>query len=631
MMQRAARSWPVALPLLAVLLALTAWLYWPGTSGPPLLDDMSSVLVIDDLQGERERFWDVVLGDGSGPLGRPVTMLSFAVEKLWLDDSLQTSKRVNLVLHLVNGVLVAAIFGVLLAHLAAPAAPILATLLAGAWLLAPLQVSTVLYVVQRMAMLSTTFMLCTLLAWLLWRRGLAAGRLAWHWLALVLLSALVAIFAKENAVVIIPVLLLLEALWFQCRDTQGRVMPRWRRAVHGAIGAGAAGLLLVAAWRWEALAAAFRHRPFSLEERLLTQLRVLWDYVGQLWWPDPQRLGVYHDDFAISHSLTEPLTTLWAAIAWGVVGALTLLALRWRQGRWAALGIAWFLVGHAVEGSVLPLELYFEHRNYFPALGLFLLLGLGLLALMRLGPPMVAPVLTLLAVYVFWLGLQTSPLVQIWSSRPLLAMHHVNGHPGSARANTDMAVLLAGAGALAEARQYSERAFRASSGERDADRALRDLALACLAAVAVAPAESLASGAVNPQRPVSSVTTLLTLVRLLQDNACPGFPRAQFADHMATLFLVDDFERRAAANVYSSLAVLENALGRFEYALEYTEQFLALSPDNTRGQLMKLHFATALGKVAVAEEMIAALQVKQAAGELNVGEQQTLALYTEQP
>ena len=623
--------WLPALALMATLLTLTAWLYWPGTSGPPLLDDISSVLVIEDMQGEPERFWDVVFGDGSGPLGRPVTMLSFALEKLWLGDSLQISKRVNLALHLLNGVLVCAIFSLLLSHIAAPAAPVLATLLAGAWLLAPQQVSTVLYVVQRMAMLSTTFMLCTLLAWLVWRRRLAAGRMAWHWLAPVLLSAAAAVFAKENAVVIVPVLLLLEALWFQCRDAQGCVMPRWRRAVHGAIGAGAVGLLAVAALRWEALAGAFRHRPFSLEERLLTQLRVLWDYLGQLLWPDLQRLGVYHDDFAISHSLTDPVTTLWAAIAWGVVGALAALALRWRQGRWAALGIAWFLVGHAVESSVLPLELYFEHRNYFPALGLWLLLGLGLLALMRLGPPMVAPVLTLLAVYVCWLALQTSPLVQIWSSRPLLAMHHVNGHPDSARANTDMAVLMADAGALAEARQYSEQAFKASSGEREADRALRDLALACIAGVAVDPAEIEGIGAVDPQRPVSSVTTLLTLVRLLQDNACPGFPREQFADHMATLFLVDDFERRAAANVYSSLAVLENALGRFEYALEYTEQFLALSPNNTRGQLMKLHFATALGKVGVAEEMIAALQAKQAAGELNVGERQTLALYTEQP
>ncbi|MDO8861413.1 hypothetical protein Q6D67_06840 [Haliea sp. E1-2-M8] len=630
-MQRFYSSWMFALPLLAVLLAVTAWLYWPGTSGPPLLDDVSSVLVIDDLQSQPERFWDVVFGDGSGPLGRPVSMLSFALEKLWLGDSLQISKRVNLALHLFNGVLVVSIFSLLLARIAGPAAPVLATLLAGAWLLAPLQVSSVLYVVQRMAMLSTTFILCALLAWVLWRQRLAAGQMAWHWLLLVLLAALAAIFAKENAVVIVPVLLLVEALWFQCRDAQGLLMPRWQRAVFGAIAAGAAGLLAVAALRWESLAGAFRHRPFSLEERLLTQLRVLWDYVGQLLWPDLQRLGVYHDDFGISRSLTDPLTTLWAAVAWGAVVVFAALALRWRQGRWAALCIAWFVVAHAVESTVLPLELYFEHRNYFPSLGLWLLLGLLLVACMRIGPPMVAPVLTLLGVYVFWLALQTSPLVQIWSSRPLLAMHHINGHPDSARANTDMAVLMAGAGAMTEARHYSQRAFASGGGERDADRALRDLALACIAGATIDPSEIERIGTADPQRPVSSVTTLLTLVRLLQDGACPGFPRERFADRMAILFLVEDFEHKAAANVYSSLAVLENALGRFDYALRYTEQFLALSPNNTRGQLMQLHFATALGKVEVVEQMIAALQAKQAAGELNVGEQQTLALYTEQP
>ena len=614
--------------LLVALLALTAWLYWPGTSGPPLLDDVSSVLVIDNLRDNPERALDAIFGDRSGPLGRTLSMATFVAEKLWLGDSLTISKRVNLALHLFNGVLVFLILRLLLAHAGAPASASLAALLAGGWLLAPLQVSSVLYVVQRMAMLATTCMLLALLGWILWRQSLARGHPRHGWLLLSLMAILAGPFAKENAVVVIPVLLALEALWFGCRDAAGRVLPRLRLAVWGSIALGAAGLAAVTLLRWEALAVRFGHRPFPLEERLLSQLRILWDYVGQLWWPDVQRLGVYHDDIVISTSLVEPASTLWAALAWGlVVLAAGLAAWRWVFGRWLLAGLAWYLLGHAVESSVLPLELYFEHRNYFPAVGLWLLLGLLLGRLMMFGRPLVMPLLVYLGLYVGWLALQTSPLAQIWSSRPLLTLHHLNGHPDSPRANTDMAVLLADAGAYSEARRYSEAAFANSRGERPADMALRNLALGCMAGVAVPDSEIERIGRENPERPVSSVTTLLTLVRMLQDDRCPGFDRERFADHMATLFLVEDFRRRAAPNIYFSLAVLENALQRFDFAYRYADQYLAMLPDNTRGQLMQLHFTTALGKVAEAEALKQRLLAKQAAGELSVGDQQTLALY----
>jgi hypothetical protein len=44
--------------------------------------------------------------------------------------------------------------------------------------------------------------------------------------------------------------------------------------------------------------------------------------------------------------------------------------LRWRR-RYplAALAVLWYLAGHLLESTVLPIELYFEHRNYLPVLG----------------------------------------------------------------------------------------------------------------------------------------------------------------------------------------------------------------------------------------------------------------------
>jgi tetratricopeptide (TPR) repeat protein len=156
---------------------------------------------------------------------------------------------------------------------------------------------------------------------------------------------------------------------------------------------------------------------------------------------------------------------------------------------------------------------------------------------------------------------------------------------------------------------------------------VRNLALSCIAGKPVSPLLIETLGADDPQRPLSSVTTLLSLVRLLQDDQCPQFDRLRFADRMAELYLVVDFERKASAKIYSNLAVLENALQRYDNAFAYAQQLLVMKPYDKRGLLMKLHFATALGKAEAAQDVIATLQQLDEQGKLTTGEQQTLALY----
>jgi tetratricopeptide (TPR) repeat protein len=381
--------------------------------------------------------------------------------------------------------------------------------------------------------------------------------------------------------------------------------------------------------RYESFAGKFVRRPFTMEERLLTQGRIVWDYVGQWVWPETTRMGIYHDDIVVSTSLTEPLATLYALLAWALLLLVSALLLRWRWGCCLVFGLAWFLVGHAVESTVLPLEMYFEHRNYFPAIGLALSLGVLAGGLMTRIRETRVPLLVWLSLLPLMLSAHTSSQVQIWSSRPLLILNHLNGHPGSSRANIDMAQQLATLGDLEAAHHYSARAFEVSSVERAGDWEIRDLALNCIANVSVQRQEIDDLGKVDPQRPFSSVTTLLAIVRLIQNDQCAAIDKVYFADRLAEIFLQEDYRGRASANIYSNLAVLENALQRWENAYAYSERFLALSPGNKRGLLMKLHFATALGKVKEANAVIATLQTLQDRGELTVGEQQTLALYLE--
>ena len=81
-------------------------------------------------------------------------------------------------------------------------------------------------------------------------------------------------------------------------------------------------------------------------------------------------LSFYHDDFRISTGLLAPWTTLGSIL---LLGALVAAMVRLRNRLpLAALGIGLFLGCQLLTGTVLPLELIYEHRNYFASFGLLL-------------------------------------------------------------------------------------------------------------------------------------------------------------------------------------------------------------------------------------------------------------------
>ena len=126
-------------------------------------------------------------------------------------------------------------------------------------------------------------------------------------------------------------------------------------------------------WIWS----GYEMRTFSLLERLMTEGRVLWFYLGLIFFPRLDVLGLHHDDIVVSIGLLEPLVTLPALLG---VGGLGWLAWRMRvRMPLVSFGIAWFLIGHGLESTILPLEIAHEHRNYVPLFGVLLVLAWGLM------------------------------------------------------------------------------------------------------------------------------------------------------------------------------------------------------------------------------------------------------------
>ena len=105
---------------------------------------------------------------------------------------------------------------------------------------------------------------------------------------------------------------------------------------------------------WDWVHRTYIIRSFDLEERVLTQTRMLFFYLSLLALPHVGRLTLFHDNVVVSQSLFEPLTTIFAVA--GLV-LLALLALYSLRKRWlVGFVIAWYFVGHSMESTVVGLE-----------------------------------------------------------------------------------------------------------------------------------------------------------------------------------------------------------------------------------------------------------------------------------
>lgn len=410
---------------------LLAALYAPGLSGPWLVDDDFNLGAFLAFPPGGAPYAELITSGTAGPLGRVVALASFAANHYFGFFDTFHLKAVNLALHLLNGLLLYWLC-LSLFRLRPPLPGVRASYTALGlvlwWLLLPLHTSAVLYIVQRMTLLASFFAIGTCLAYVLGRQRLGTTR-GWLLLATSLLVLFpLAVFTKESAFVTLAWLVLIE-LFFFARP------PAWRIGVRPAL-AGLvaltvlAGMALVA---FTSIRAGYQDRDFTLEERLLTQPRVMWSYMHSIFLPDGAQLGLFHDDIPLSRGLLSPATTLLALLG---LGGLLAAAIRVADGRgWAiAFGIFFYLAGHLVESTLVPLELYFEHRNYLPSLGLLLAAATALQLLM---PARGRLLLVLFALYLALLAFATAQRSHVWADKRLLLEASAHNHPYSMRAWTD--------------------------------------------------------------------------------------------------------------------------------------------------------------------------------------------------
>lgn len=436
---------------LLILSAVTLFIYRPGLWGPFLFDDYPNIVFNNAIHLNAlntDALSNALFTSDSGPLNRPISMLSFALNYYYTGLNQYYFKLTNLLIHLVNGLGVFVLVSLLLKHYRREFQPALTRTHAtwiglavtAAWLLQPMNLTGVLFIVQRMTSLSALFCIYGLALFVQGRMRLIENKGGWPTiLASVVVFTPLAALSKETGALLPLFMLVTEITLFNFRARDS--IARRRLVAFYALTVGVPALLATAflithpAW----LLDGFLRRDFTLAQRVMTEPRVMWFYIQQILLPRTSAMGLFHDDMAISRSLTQPSTTLPALL--GIV-LLPIVAIGLRKrAPMLAFGILFFLAGHVLESTIVALELVYEHRNYLPMFGIELTVFYYLLHPSMPRTLALRAIVAMLLIAVF--AADTMTRAKQWSNPFDFFSGEAAHHPDSPRANDELGNILA--------------------------------------------------------------------------------------------------------------------------------------------------------------------------------------------
>jgi len=258
---------------------------------------------------------------------------------------------------------------------------IVAFLLGLVFLVHPAQTYMVVYIWQRMALLSCLFYLSALAAYLAARTGRIANLFLGYSLFSIL--SLCAMASKENAFTLPAVLVLAEVTLLR---------SNWKSLIKP-IALGSASMLVFlailsflerphgmgeASGFLKTIAAYYKESGLTLKEVALSQCRVMFSYLEMIALPLPTNIRLC-DARTISRSIIQPPETSAAVV--GVIAYLVASFYLLRKRPVTGFGLLFFIVNLAPEAFLVPQYLFFGYRPSLSMFGL-LLVGADLLSLL---------------------------------------------------------------------------------------------------------------------------------------------------------------------------------------------------------------------------------------------------------
>ncbi|WP_147394212.1 tetratricopeptide repeat protein [Acinetobacter tianfuensis] len=431
--------------VLFLILIITFLAYSPGLSGDYVFDDIANIVENSkiaitslDYMSLKAAFWS---GD-AGPLGRPISMLSFALNHYFTGFAPYFFKLTNLIIHLMNGVVLYFISLKLFENIsfnrgASKKSQYLALIVSAIWLIHPLNLTSVLYVVQRMTSLSTFFGLLALLIYCNWRsKPLKLSNSIVPFVG-IFLALCCSVFSKESGLLFIGLIYWVELCIFKASDFERKPIVffgiklsyiLWLGIVFTILGLVYISLPFVGN-------PSLGNRDFNTIERLYSESRVIFYYLKMIFFPLLSDLSLYHDDFEISKNITTPITTLYSIVGIFFISIFSLFL--FKKLPLVLFSWGWFVISHLMESTFISLELMHEHRNYFASIG-FIIAGVYGLSECKFNRVR-SLIYIVCAIYILNLAFTTWQRAVIWSNLVDHAAFEVTMHPSSDRANYQMA------------------------------------------------------------------------------------------------------------------------------------------------------------------------------------------------
>lgn len=340
--------------------AVVALLYGHTLHAPWYLDDVPNIVDNEHIRS-LSAAWDSFFR-ARGP-----AVFSFAVNYRIGELSLPVFHVTNIAIHAL-----AAGFVYLIAKRVFPGRRWLPVLVAAIFLAHPLQTQAVTYIVQRMASLAALFGFLSLYLFIRARECLAEGVrfLAWRhlrWWLGSLLACLLAVYTKQN-LAILPLSLLLFDHFYLARP-QERPWGVTQRLCYLAVFFLPPVILTLQELLIPLSAGTSLQDIASTQAKitplayLVTEFSVIWLYIKLLVVPYPLLLDYVYPVVTQLFSLKSLLAFV------GLVVLVVMAFMARRRLPHLSFGILWFLLGLAVESTLIPLDPVFEHRVYYSMFG----------------------------------------------------------------------------------------------------------------------------------------------------------------------------------------------------------------------------------------------------------------------
>jgi tetratricopeptide (TPR) repeat protein len=421
--------------------------YWNSFDVPLVFDDLASIQGNAALQ----------FGESLTPAlfaTRPILYLTYALNYRLHGQQVWGYHLVNLVLHILNGILVLLIGIHVFRSLgvADSRAQVSAFLAAAFFLIHPVQTESVAYISSRSELLSTLFYCLAILLFVTREER----RIGFTWSLVIAIPFFFGLLSKETVISLPAALLLYDFLFFSKSDWRA-VYRRWPFYVTFAAGAIVAIYFFMTTVLAGSIGAgAGRLSPWHY---FLTELRVIVTYVRVLL--VPVGLNLDHD-FRPSTSLLDP------SVIGSAILLVALVGLAWRLRRSqpvVSFSIFWFFITLSPTSSFVPiLDTAFEHRLYLPLVGLSLTFPVLVDYIARLARPKlrvgVAPVCAAVLVV---LVVATILRNDVWGEETRLWSDVITKSPHKARPYNNLAM------AYFKRGQYDRALETASLGFQNVD------------------------------------------------------------------------------------------------------------------------------------------------------------------